>query len=151
MRMEVANRHAVLTRAVRAIALVVCGSWLIVAASAWLTYRNIDYPSGSVLSKGSIVRLTPNFTLRHDAAYESNDPFSRVYTWYSRGFDLGTERYANGTCIQMGRTRPVLLGLRQDMTAQVCDTPSGRRIFVMRAFTFRYPDWARSTLAMLQS
>jgi hypothetical protein len=149
MRIDVADPRVLVSRSLRALAAIVCGLWMLVAGAGWLTYSNIDYPASETVSKGTIVRFTPNFALRHDAAYESADAFSRVYTWYSRGFDLGTERYANGTCVQMGRTRPILLGLRQDMTAQVCDTPSGRRIFVMRAFTFRYPDWFRGTLALV--
>jgi hypothetical protein len=149
MRIEPVRPRGLALRLLRAVAIIVFAMWAVVCAVLLITYRSIDYPGSTVVSKGSIVRFMPSFALRHDAAYESTDTFSRVYTWYSRGFDLGTERHANGGCIQIGRTRPLLLGLRQDMTAQVCETPSGRRMYVMRAFTYRYPDWARSAMALL--
>jgi hypothetical protein len=116
-----------------------------------IAQTSIQYP-GSIQSQASTsTRFYNTFTIRRDAVYRSTDPFSKVYSWYSVGFELGPERHANGTCILMARTRPLFPRVDQNMSVMLCDTPNDRMAFVTRSFIVRYPDWVKQLRGALQA
>lgn len=92
-------------------------------------------------------RLRPYLAVRRDAVYRSRDRFNTVYTWYSRRFNLGTERHATGTCNVIAYSGHVFASLDQSMSVMMCDTPEGPMAFVTRTLSIRYPDWLRAALS----
>lgn len=100
-----------------------------------------DYPGATIISAQNLTLWTPNFVLRRTAAYHTNDPFNKVYTWYSVTFDLGPESYAQSNCILMNKSSTMGLGFEQQMSVMVCNTPKDQMMFVMRSILFRYPRW----------
>ncbi|MEP7358243.1 MAG: hypothetical protein ABI847_13440 [Anaerolineales bacterium] len=98
-----------------------------------------DYPGAELMAGQDTYAAWPNPTLKRDTSYLSNDPFPAVYNFYSAGFGLGPEAYAQSNCIQMARSFTDLLVIERHMSVMLCDTPRGRMIFVMRAVTLRLP------------
>jgi hypothetical protein len=123
--------------------------WAGIALALFVTSVTIDYPGSEHVSKSSTMRLRPQFSIRHDAVYRSTDAFSVIYTWYSRGFELGPEEYGLGRCITMARSRKLAPRIDHDMSVQVCDSPKDRVVVVMRRITLRYPDVLRSVIMRL--
>jgi hypothetical protein len=96
-----------------------------------------DYPGAARVAGQNIYKFSPNLTIRRDTAYRTADPFPTVYNYYSAGFELGPESYAQSNCIQMSDAVTELHVLQRTMAVTVCDTRSGRMIFVMRSLSLR--------------
>lgn len=128
--------------------------WLVLGIAAWVLvsllalglvlfgywYRqSADYP-GSLAVGGdhTIYKLSPVPTIRRDTAYRTTDAFNKVYNWYSSGFKLGPEAYAQSACIMMGHSFTDFWFVRREMAVTVCDTPKERMIFVMRSLELRW-------------
>lgn len=117
--------------------LVICLAGICVAVVAGLLIRHerqtAQYPGSARVSSHSNYTALPR-EIRWDDSYLTADPFPQVYNWYSGRFGLGTEARANGTCI-------LLEGLVQQQFVErytgvmLCDTPTGRMIFVSRSAT----------------
>jgi hypothetical protein len=108
--------------------------------AAWLAARYqdaADYPGASRVSGQNIYKFSPNLTIRRDTAYRTDDPFPAVYNYYSAGFALGPESYAQSNCIQMADAVTEMRVFKRTMSVTVCDTRSGRLIFVMRSLSLR--------------
>jgi hypothetical protein len=103
-------------------------------------YQNAaDYPGAALMAGQQIYSVWPNPTVRRDSSYHTTDLFPAVYNFYSSGFALGPEVYAQSNCIQMAKTFTEFYVVERDMSVMVCDTPSGRLIFVMRSLSLRLP------------
>ena len=96
-----------------------------------------DYPGAARMGGQDTYAVWPNPTVKRDTSYLSADPFAAVYNYYSAGFELGPESYAQSNCIQMARSFNDLVIIERHMSVMLCDTPRGRMIFVMRAVTLR--------------
>ncbi len=123
-----------------ALALAALAAGVVLASGAWLLvrYQNAaDYPGASLMAGQNIYSLWPNPTVRRDSSYRTRDPFPAVYNFYSAGFQLGPEDYAESNCIQMARDFTDLRVIERHMSVTVCTTPSGPMIFVMRSLTLR--------------
>ena len=94
-----------------------------------------DYPGAELMAGQDTYSVWPNPTVKRDASYLSGDSFPAVYNFYSAGFALGPEIYAQSNCIQMARNFLDLYVIKRTMSVMLCDTPRGRMIFVMRALT----------------
>ena len=108
----------------------------------WLAARYqdaADYPGAARMAGQNIYKFSPNLTIRRDTSYRTSDPFPTVYNFYSAGFALGPESYAQSNCIQMSDTTTDLHVLQRTMAVTVCDTRGGRMIFVMRSLSLRLP------------
>jgi hypothetical protein len=106
----------------------------------WLAARYqdaADYPGAARVAGQYIYKFSPNLTVRRDTAYRTADPFPNVYNFYSAGIELGPEAYAQSSCIQMSQAVTELRVFQRSMSVTVCDTPSGRLIFVMRSLSLR--------------
>lgn len=124
------------------------GLWLLLAAvlacagggAAFFAVTGAaDYPGATQIGAETLTRYTPNFALRRTSAYRTNDPFNKVYNWYSVKFALGPESYAQSNCILMSKSVTLGLGFDEQMSVMVCNTPSDQMMFVMRTLIFRYP------------
>jgi hypothetical protein len=113
-----------------------CGGGLGVAL--YQTYRATEYPGARQISDQSLVRYLPNFAWRRTTVYRTDDPFPKVYNWYSRRFSLGPETYAQSNCILMAKSATVGWGVEEQTSVTVCNTPTDRMMFVMRSFYIRY-------------
>jgi hypothetical protein len=113
-----------------------CGGGL--AVTLYQTYRATEYPGATLISNQNLTIYTPNFAFRRTTAYRTNDPFPQVYNWYSRSFDLGPEAHAQSNCILMAKSVTIGWGVEEQMSVTVCNTPTDRMMFVMRAFYMRY-------------
>jgi hypothetical protein len=102
------------------------------------TYHAAEYPGATRIVDQDLVWYTPNFAWRRTTTYRTDDPFREVYNWYSSKFALGPESYAQGGCILMAATGTASWGVEEQTSVTVCNTPSGRMMFVMRAFYIRY-------------
>ena len=111
---------------------------LAVVALIYRTYRAADYPGATLVADHSIYKIVPHFTVRQDAYYLTTDPFPAVYNWYSSGFKLGPERHAESGCILMAKSATTARMIESQMSVTLCDTPTGRMIFVMRSFSLHY-------------
>jgi hypothetical protein len=96
-----------------------------------------DYPGSMLVADNTIYDFTPHLSLRRDTSYRTNDEFPLVYNWYSNGFNLGPEAYAQSNCILMANATTSLRVVEQQMSVMVCDTSNGRLIFVMRSIGLR--------------
>lgn len=76
------------------------------------------------------------FQYKWDNTYHTTDPFPAVYNWYSTGFDLGPEMRAMSSCILMEGSEKRLAATRY-MSVLLCDTPTGRMIYVSRSTSLR--------------
>ena len=101
-------------------------------------YQATEYPGATLTSEEDLFAYTPNFAWRHTAAYRTSDSFRRVYNWYSTRFALGPEAYAQSSCILMTRSSTIIWRVEEQMSVTVCNTPTDRMMFVMRAFYIRY-------------
>ena len=124
--------------------LLLAGSGLVVLllGGVWLAARYqdaADYPGSARVAGQNIYKFSPNLTIRRDTAYRTSDPFPAVYNWYSNGFQLGPESYAQSNCIQMTDSVTQLGVLQRQMSVMLCDTRGGRLIFVMRSLSLRLP------------
>lgn len=96
-----------------------------------------DYPGGMLVADNTLYTVSPRLALRRDTSYRTSDALPLVYNWYSNGFSLGPESYAQSNCILMARATTTLRVVEQQMSVMVCDTASGRLIFVMRSIGLR--------------
>ena len=96
-----------------------------------------DYPGGMLVADNTLYNLSPHLSLRRDTSYRTSDTLPLVYNFYSNGFDLGPESYAQSNCILMAHASTTLRVIEQQMSVMVCDTASGRLIFVMRSIGLR--------------
>jgi hypothetical protein len=99
-------------------------------------WRAADYPGAARISDHSKLSLG-NLSFRRDTSYRTRDSFPRVYNWYSTGQALGPEQQAQSNCILMERSYTVIFVLERYMGVTLCDTPSGRMIFVTRTVALR--------------
>lgn len=97
--------------------------------------QSARYPDAEPVSKHENYSGLP-FEYKWDNAYHTTDPFPAVYNWYSTGFDLGPEARANGRCILLEGSEKRLAATRY-MSVLLCDTPTGRMIYVSRSTSFR--------------
>ena len=118
------------------LALAACGG---LGALLYGTFQASEYPGATRVADGTITSYTPNFAIRRTSVYRTTDSFSKVYNWYSVGFELGPESYAQSNCILMSKSRTRGWGLSEQMSVMVCGTPNDQMMFVMRALIFRYP------------
>ncbi len=130
----------------RAVAAAALAFWGIIAAAAYLTYSASDIPGSAISSSELTVRFRPNLSVRRDVVYRSRERFNKMYTWYSRRFNLGAEQHATGACSLIARSGTVLFTLDQSMSVMMCDTPQGPMAFVARTLTVRYPAWLRTAI-----
>lgn len=116
-----------------------CGGLLLLAAAALgmiivLTFvqdRNAArYPESTSISRHDNYTGLPT-QFRWDNSYQTDDNFTRVYNWYSIGFDLGSEARALGGCILLEGSKKWTV-IRRYMSVMLCDTPRGRLIYVTR-------------------
>jgi hypothetical protein len=112
-----------------------CG---LIGVPLYQLYQATEYPGATHASGESLFNYTPNFVWRHTAAYRTTDPFPKVYNWYSTRFALGPEAYAQSSCILMARSSTIVWRIEEQMSVTVCNTPTDRMMFVMRAFYIRY-------------
>jgi hypothetical protein len=111
---------------------------LLFGAGVLRYFQSIVYPNAAEVSGDTLYVWWPNPTVRRTLSLRTDDGFGKVFGWYSRTFDLGPEKHAIGQCSLMARSRDVLWLLEGDMSVQVCNTPAGRTVFVMRSLTFRW-------------
>lgn len=97
-----------------------------------------DYPGAMRMADHFVYRFTPNPTVRRESSYRTTDPFPKVYNWYSSGFALGPEQHAQSACILMAQSQTQFLLINTQMSVTVCETATGRMMFVMRSVTL---DW----------
>jgi hypothetical protein len=109
------------------------------AALLYRDYQSTNYPGATLVSDQNLTRYAPNFVMRRTTAYRTTDAFNKVYNWYSSGFSLGPETYAQSNCILMARSWRSARVLEQSMSVMLCSTPTDRMMFVMRSMTIRYP------------
>lgn len=129
-------------------------AWWAVGLAAWVAvsilalgltlfaywYRqSADYPGSLYMGDHTIYKFGSVPTIRRDTAYRSTDDFGKIYNWYSVGFDLGPEAYAQSQCILMARSFTDFGIVERDMSVTVCNTPKERMIFVMRSLALRWP------------
>lgn len=130
--------------AVRLVLLAVMASLLLIGGTALLLYRTYEvtaYPGATRIADQNLTRYTPSLVTRRTTVYRTDDSFTKVYNWYSVRFELGPEMYAQSNCILMSKARPAGVRSEEQMSVMLCDTPTGRMIFVMRSFIVRYPHW----------
>jgi hypothetical protein len=113
-----------------------CGGGL--GLTVYQTYQASNYPNGRLISDQNLVFYTPNFAWRRTSVYRTDDPFPKVYNWYSRRFSLGPESHAQSNCILMAKSVTVGWGVEEQTSVTVCNTPTDRMMFVMRSFYIRY-------------
>ena len=101
-------------------------------------YRADNYPGAVLISDQNLVRYVPNLVFRRTTSFRSDDPFNRVYNWYSNTFSLGPETFAQSNCILMARSWTTAWILEQQMSVMVCNTPKDQMMFVMRSVALRY-------------
>jgi hypothetical protein len=118
-----------------ALVIAACG---VVGLLLYRTYQATDHPGATRVADQNLTLYTPNFVTRRTIVYRTDDPFPSVYNWYSNKFALGPESYAQGTCISMSKAASRTWLLEEQMSVMVCNTPTGRMMFVMRAFLVRY-------------
>jgi hypothetical protein len=121
-----------------------CGLFVLVGITAVISLtaffiaqdrESARYPDAKPISSHENYSGLP-FNYKWDNSYHSTDPFPAVYNWYSTGFNLGPEMRANGRCILMEGSETRLTATRR-MSVLLCDTPTGRMIYVSRSTSFR--------------
>jgi len=117
------------------LAVSLCG---ILSLLVYRTYQATEYPGATRVADQNLTLYTPNFVIRRTTVYRTDDPFSKVYNWYSSKLTLGPENYAQSNCISMSKSATRAWLLEEQMSAMVCNTPSGRMMFVMHALLIRY-------------
>lgn len=136
MRLDAGSRRVVLGSLIAAS--LVLGLAGLALARVVLDYWNAaDYPGAAYLGSHSLYKFSPHLVIRRDTAYLTPDGFGEVYHFYSSGFNLGPEQHAQSACILMANSTTTMGLIETDMAVTLCDTPSGRMIFVMRAVSLR--------------
>ena len=108
-----------------------------VASSWWIHYQQAgNFPGATLVADHTIYKGVPHIFMRRDTSYRTTDPFPNVYNWYSSAFDLGPETRAQSSCILMAKAT-TWLAIERQTSVMVCDTPSGRMVFVMRSVGLR--------------
>ena len=97
-----------------------------------------DYPGAVFFGGHNLYKFWPHPTIRRDTSYLTSAPFGEVYNFYSHGFNLGPEQHALGQCILMANSTTAVWIVENEMAVTLCDTPTGRMIFVMRAVSLRH-------------
>jgi hypothetical protein len=100
--------------------------------------QSTDYPGALLRADDTIYKLSPTLSIRRDSTYLSGDRFNVVFNWYSSGFNLGPESYAQSGCALMARSFSDFNFIERQMSVMVCDTPKGRLIFVMRSMALKW-------------
>ena len=103
------------------------------------TYQAAEYPGATEVADQTLTHYTPNFVIRRNTVYRSDDEFNKIYNWYSVNFALGPETYAQSNCILMAKSVTTGWVFDEQMSVTVCHTPKDQLMFVMRAIIFRYP------------
>lgn len=135
-----ARRRAGSLYAIVALAVVtLLAGGLAAGALAWRALREADYPGALLVSAKTGFKVWPTLQVRRSTSYQTADSFSAVYVWYSARFALGPEKYALGSCNQMLSTSDLLWVFEVQMSVSVCDTPTGRMMWVDRTLTLRWP------------
>lgn len=93
------------------------------------------YPGSVALTGHSNYSALPS-QFRWDNSYRTTDPFPTVYEWYSTTFNLGAEARALGECILLDGTTSAFV-VERYTSVVLCDTPTGRLIYVTRSTAFR--------------
>jgi len=106
--------------------------------SLYQFWRASDYPGAARISNHSNLNVADLY-YRHDASFRTKDEFPIVYNWYSSGQGLGPEQRAQSNCILMARTLSQLYVIERYTGVMLCDTPTGRLIYVTRSVTVRRP------------
>jgi hypothetical protein len=110
-----------------------------VAASVGIAVRHAlraaDYPGARLVTNHNLYR-PGQLAIRRDTTYRTQDTLPQVYHWYSSGFELGPESSAHSSCITMERSTTWLV-VEQHIGVMVCDTPTGRLVFVERSAGLR--------------
>lgn len=114
-------------------ALLLCALVMLCAFILQASYLSADYPGATRLSSKTMVQTRSGLAIKRTHTYRTDDPFARVYTWYSRRFSLGPESHAQGTCILMGRSFTTLWLVKEQITVTLCNTPNGQMAFVSRS------------------
>lgn len=97
--------------------------------------KRAQYPGSVALTGHSNYSALPS-QFRWDNSYRTTDPFPAVYEWYSTTFDLGSEARALGECILLDGTAGAFV-VERYTSVVLCDTPTGRLIYVTRSTAFR--------------
>jgi len=121
--------------------LVLAVAGLVMSASVLIArYRDAaDYPGALRLSEGNLYKFWPRLIIRRDTSYQTSAPYDEVYNYYSHGFQLGPEQHALGVCSTIAASTTTAGFIETDMAVTLCDTPTGRMIFVMRAVSLHRP------------
>jgi hypothetical protein len=127
--------------------------WWLIGLVAWIAFalaalalillindyqHSTDYPGALYVGDHTIYQFSSGPIIRRDASYRSSDPFNKVFNWYSSGFGLGPETFAQSGCALMARSFSDFEVVEREMSVMVCDTPNGRLIFVMRSLSLRW-------------
>jgi hypothetical protein len=107
-------------------------------------YRAADYPGAVLVSDHRMYKAVPRLYFRRDTSYRSSDPFPHIYNWYSRSFSLGPEARAQSACITLERADTIGV-IQEYFSVTICDTASGRMMFVQRSYLLRRPGSASGT------
>ena len=113
--------------------------WGGAALLMWQAYHAAEYPGAALVAAEDFARYRGNLAFTRTESYSTNDPANSIYKWYSSTFNLGRERFAQGNCMMMARSMPVVGPLNLNMSVMVCSTMTGRLIFVSRTYTLRFP------------
>ncbi len=97
--------------------------------------KRAQYPGSVSLTGHSNYSALPS-QFRWDNSYRTTDSFPTVYQWYSTTFGLGAESRALGDCILLDGTKNALV-VERYTSVVLCDTPTGRLIYVTRSTAFR--------------
>ena len=123
----------VLLLALAALAAAALGAGIFVAR-----YRAAaDFPGAQLMAGQDTASWWPNPTVKRETSYLTSASFPTVYNFYSSGFALGPEIYAQSNCIQMAKNFVDAFVIKRTMSVMLCDTHKGRMIFVMRALTLQ--------------
>ncbi len=120
--------------------------WGGTAFMMWRTYHGAEYPGSTHIAAEDLMRYRGNMAFTRIETFRTLDPFNTVYKWYSVGFNLGPERFAQSNCMLMARSTQVAGPLNLNMSVMVCSTSADRMIFVTRTYTLRLPDLVRRLL-----
>jgi hypothetical protein len=118
-------------------AVLLCAGASLAAIGVTRFQQSANYPGALVVSAHNIYQVSPSLYVRRDTSYRTADALPEVYHWYSRGFDLGPEAGAHGSCIMLERSTSQFI-VEQYVGVMVCDTPTGRMMFVQRSLSLRY-------------
>jgi hypothetical protein len=136
--MPVASNHQRSTYGLIALVILIVAMLGTAAVVFVVRFRNAaDYPGAVFMGEHNLYKFWPHPVIRRDTSYLTAAPFREVYHFYSVDFNLGPEQHALGPCISMANSTTAVWIIENDMAVTLCDTPSGRMIFVMRAVSLR--------------